>query len=727
MPAALDKISLLQTVHHTLDFGSCGGREDFHVYPRYTNLQPLGHGGFAYVVGAEDTAAEYDEDRPVVIKKLPFIFKSPEMIRAGLRELTLLQFFNHENILKLKDLMLPFPESNDGTPCFDHAVWAREYVGLYMVLERMSCDLGHLLYTPEYEIGLDLRKFIMYQVMRALKFIHSANVLHRDLKPQNILLNEQCDVKLCDFGSAREYCDSGMTTNVTTQYYRAPELLLQDAAPQSEADCTVHVQYTSTVDVWSVGCIMAELCLGRPLFLCDGQCSYKQVKKIFELIGLPPMSSGMNEETINLFKTCCPAGPQSWDQILPTECCDPKERDLISRMICHEPEQRPTIVQALQHPFMAEYHDSDDEPEAPSPYTFSHLESPDPVGDILGYIADFHPEVTLLEGFPASGQWVQRLTPEPTVKDPTLDTPKTDGHWVRGITTDTIPCEQTKSGLTSPGLQSPPFLGSPTLSRICRSGFGSRISNNSMRLAKIRSSIRIPIQSTSSCLSSNRLMSMAVSGCHSMYGGSKDPKGYPSLVDFSLDIPVVSVGVQEASCPRIISTDDQEISCLLRLSTDDYLWGSPTDCHTTSTIAIPNGEPQLGPSVPTPPPTGSPSDINHTTVPTSSELPGPTPDPETHLSCPQPALTPAPVLIPTPCVHHPIPMAMPTPAYSYLTSSWPSGMVGHAHLAVAYTQPHLQQVWPAVPTFPGALPLPMPMLQLHHPVPAPFPSAHFLW
>lgn len=109
------------------------------------------------------------------------------------------------------------------------------------------------------ELSDDHCQYFIYQTLRALKAMHSANVLHRDLKPSNLLLNANCDLKVCDFGLARSAAstedNSGfMTEYVATRWYRAPEIML------------TFKEYTKAIDVWSVGCILAEMLNGKPLF-----------------------------------------------------------------------------------------------------------------------------------------------------------------------------------------------------------------------------------------------------------------------------------------------------------------------------------------------------------------------------------------------------------------------------------------------------------------------------
>jgi serine/threonine protein kinase len=117
----------------------------------------------------------------------------------------------------------------------------------------------------------------MYQILIGLHCVHSADIIHRDIKPENILLNSDCELKLCDFGLARKIDFNGIqsTTNIQTMYYRAPEMLLN------------YKTVTKEVDIWSVGCIFAEL-IGRKVFF-KGQSPYDQFLKIISFCGTPDL------------------------------------------------------------------------------------------------------------------------------------------------------------------------------------------------------------------------------------------------------------------------------------------------------------------------------------------------------------------------------------------------------------------------------------------------------
>jgi mitogen-activated protein kinase 1/3 len=143
------------------------------------------------------------------------------------------------------------------------ARYVDDFTDVYIVSELMETDLYRIIYSKQ-SLSLDHVQYFIYQVLRALKYIHSANVLHRDLKPSNLLVNSNCDLKICDFGLARgvygseQMRDSNkrhlLTEYVVTRWYRAPEIML-----------ACH-EYDKPVDIWSTGCILAELLARKPFF-----------------------------------------------------------------------------------------------------------------------------------------------------------------------------------------------------------------------------------------------------------------------------------------------------------------------------------------------------------------------------------------------------------------------------------------------------------------------------
>lgn len=170
------------------------------------------------------------------------------------------EFLKHENIVSLVEVLKP--EAKVG------------YNDIYIITELMETDLHKVIYSKQ-ELTEEHIQYFIYQLLRGLLYMHSANVLHRDLKPSNLLLNKKCDLKICDLGLARGYTneEEEKTEYVVTRWYRAPEVILNAS------------EYSKAVDIWSVGCIMAEL-LGRtPLF--PGEDFLDQIQRIVSILGTP--------------------------------------------------------------------------------------------------------------------------------------------------------------------------------------------------------------------------------------------------------------------------------------------------------------------------------------------------------------------------------------------------------------------------------------------------------
>ncbi|OQD78079.1 hypothetical protein PENANT_c091G06810 [Penicillium antarcticum] len=218
-------------------------------------------------------------------------------------------------------------------------------------------DLRHLIHSASNPMSGEFIQFFIYQILRALKYIHSAGVLHRDLKPSNILVNHNCDLKICDFGSARGQIDNQMTGYVTTRYYRAPEIMLN---PQ---------KYTEAVDIWSSGCIFAEMILAKPLF--PGKDQVHQFTLIAEVLGKPPkqvIESITSKTTLEHIKSLPESKSRSFDTCF--EQTDPQ-----GKLLMLNPRERITAAAALEHPYVSLYHDPEDEPVADERLDLSILET----------------------------------------------------------------------------------------------------------------------------------------------------------------------------------------------------------------------------------------------------------------------------------------------------------------------------------------------------------------
>ncbi|EAN85754.1 putative mitogen activated protein kinase [Trypanosoma cruzi] len=296
---------------------------------RYVLEKIIGAGSYGIVIRARDTL---NDNELVALKRVnKEIFEEMILAKRVLREIKLLSFFNDENIIALRNILTPL-DSED----FDH---------FYIVMEIMETDLKQVLRTGQ-ELTEAHVQFFIYQILHALKVIHTAGVIHRDITPANILVNQNCDLKICDFGLAKEENDRGenMTDYVTMRWYRAPELVMEDK------------NYSAQIDVWGVGSILGELLGSRPLF--QGKDRVRQLDKIIEVIGTP------SEEDIKSLGSL-PAQkylrkketrpPLDWRAKYPK--ASEEALDLLKRMLVFHPDKRITVDEALRHPFLAELYD----------------------------------------------------------------------------------------------------------------------------------------------------------------------------------------------------------------------------------------------------------------------------------------------------------------------------------------------------------------------------------
>lgn len=313
----------------------------FEVTTRYTNLQPVGMGAFGLVCAAEDQIT----GQQVAIKKIMKPFSTAVLAKRTYRELKLLKHLRHENVISLIDIFI--------SPLED----------IYFVTALLGTDLHRLITSRPLE--KQFIQYFLYQILRGLKYVHSAGVVHRDLKPSNILVNENCDLKICDFGLARIQ-DPQMTGYVSTRYYRAPEIML------------TWQKYTVAVDMWSVGCIFAELLEGKPLF--PGKDHVHQFQIITELLGTPPddvIETICSENTLRFVNSLPRRERRSFKDRFAT--VEPLALDLLEKLLVFDPRKRLTAEEALKHPYLECYHDPSDEPSADEPFDWSFNDADLPV------------------------------------------------------------------------------------------------------------------------------------------------------------------------------------------------------------------------------------------------------------------------------------------------------------------------------------------------------------
>lgn len=307
---------------------------DKHVLRKYEVSQKLGKGAYGIVW----KAVEKKTKRIVALKKIFDAFQNATDAQRTYREIMFLrELAGHDNIVTLLDVL---KADNDKD--------------IYLVFEFLETDLHAVIRANILE---DIHKqYIIYQMLKALKYMHTAEVLHRDLKPSNLLLNSECLMKVADFGLARsiaaleneQVANPVLTDYVATRWYRAPEILLGSQ------------KYTKGVDMWSVGCILGELLGGKPMF--PGTSTMNQLDRIIEITGTP---SAEDIEAIQspfagtMLDSLTPTEPRNLADIFPN--ATPEALDLLKKALLFNPNKRITAEQALQHPFVEQFHDAANE------------------------------------------------------------------------------------------------------------------------------------------------------------------------------------------------------------------------------------------------------------------------------------------------------------------------------------------------------------------------------
>ncbi|XP_067382969.1 STKc_p38 domain-containing protein isoform X1 [Channa argus] len=349
------------------------------VPQRYTALQSIGSGAYGTVCSAIDQKTK----EKVAIKKLYRPFQSLIHAKRAYRELRLLRYIQHENVICLLDVFTP-----------DSML--EKFQTFYMVMPFVAQDLGHIM--KKRRLTNRIITYLFYQLMRGLKYIHSAGIIHRDLKPSNLAVNENCELKILDFGLARQ-TESEMTGYVVTRWYRAPEIIFNWMHYSQTGNnintniplirciteyCNILQQSTFfindlffpclTVDVWSAACILAEMITGQVLF--PGHDSIDQLKKILNLTGTPSPSliqRMQSKDAQSYVQSLPPQKKKNFREVFPS--MEKNALELLEGMLLLDPEKRLTAKQGLSHPLLAEYHDPECEPDSP-PYddSFENLE-----------------------------------------------------------------------------------------------------------------------------------------------------------------------------------------------------------------------------------------------------------------------------------------------------------------------------------------------------------------
>ncbi|CDS42491.1 serine:threonine protein kinase NLK [Echinococcus multilocularis] len=322
--------ALLAIYVHPTDAGGVGHYKPFLLPPRApgeSSLEKgLGYGAFGVVWSVIDPR----DGRRVALKRIPRVFHNPITAKRVYRELKMLSVLHHDNIVSLIDVV-----KSDNYSNFDE---------VYLLFELMQTDLHKIIVSPQ-PLSSDHVKIFLYQILRGLRYLHSAGIVHRDIKPGNMLVNSNCLLKICDFGLARmddPKNQAQLTTEVVTQYYRSPELLMETS------------RYSYAVDIWSVGCTFAELLSRRILFPAQGPL--EQLELIVNLTGTPTIEDLENCHP----EACCfvlsfrPRRPNLAFLYSLSPDITGAAVELISSMLRFNPKARITAEEALNHCYLEE-------------------------------------------------------------------------------------------------------------------------------------------------------------------------------------------------------------------------------------------------------------------------------------------------------------------------------------------------------------------------------------
>ncbi|XP_021951416.1 mitogen-activated protein kinase p38b isoform X2 [Folsomia candida] len=319
---------------------------------KYKNPLPIGSGAYGQVCSAEISVKEESGGvvlEKVAIKKLARPFQSATHAKRVYRELRMLKHMNHENIIGLLDVFTQAVALDD------------TFQDVYLVTPLMGADLNNIIKTQK--LSDEHVQFLVYQILRGLKYIHSAGIIHRDLKPSNIAVNEDCELRILDFGLARP-TETEMTGYVATRWYRAPEIMLN------------WMHYNQTVDIWSVGCIFAECLTSRVLF--PGTDHIDQLLRIMMVTGSPReelLERMCSQEARVYIRSLPPMKKKDFATVF--KGANPLAIDLLEKMLELDSTERITAELALSHPYLSSYADPTDEPASP-PYdqSFEDMEAP---------------------------------------------------------------------------------------------------------------------------------------------------------------------------------------------------------------------------------------------------------------------------------------------------------------------------------------------------------------
>lgn len=278
----------------------------------------LGEGTYGKVYKARSTRT----GETVAMKQMKLDTQEEGMPSTAIREIALLKELSHANVVKLLDVFCK-PSK------------------LVLVFEFLENDLKKYMKSMSGRLAPSTVKNLAYQLCRGVEFCHANRIIHRDIKPQNLLIDNRMRLKLADFGLARAFTVPvpKYTHEVVTVWYRPPEILLGAAL------------YSVPVDLWSIGCVLAEMATGAPLFAGDSEID--TIFKIFMKLGTPTEAVWPGVSDLPDFKPTFPQWPRKqWSAIRNTsQQVGPHGVDLLDELMCYDPKRRLSARGALQHQY----------------------------------------------------------------------------------------------------------------------------------------------------------------------------------------------------------------------------------------------------------------------------------------------------------------------------------------------------------------------------------------
>ncbi|UJR08883.1 hypothetical protein I4U23_013138 [Adineta vaga] len=289
---------------------------------KYEPIKNIGNGAYGVVC----LARHHKTGTNVAIKKIINVFEHFLIGMRTYREIKILRHLvNHENIITIRDVFLDSNQKKD----------------VYIVFDFMDTDLKRVLESNQALTNNHI-KYFTHQILNGLAFIHQAGIIHRDLKPSNILVSQSCTIKIADFGMARQYRDHDQTQYVVTRWYRAPEVILG------------YTEYSQAIDLWSLGCILAEMFGRKPIF--SGTNTIAQIQLIFIILGTPSKSYLQSLHSDCFQRLILSVGnrqPANFKALYPNATDD--GIDLLRQLLVVDPEQRISAKTALTHSFVNEF------------------------------------------------------------------------------------------------------------------------------------------------------------------------------------------------------------------------------------------------------------------------------------------------------------------------------------------------------------------------------------